>query len=287
MIVQRIGDRGFYFTFDDNISLYLITSTRFYLFCDTHLGPESMVRIQEYMRDHHRPEQMMIFNSHSDWDHIWGNCAFPDSYIIGHETCRTRMIERGEYDLIQNSSQQQGNVLITLPNLTFSNRLVFEDEEIEFFHAPGHTIDCAVCYDKRDGVLYLGDLVEDPIPYLDFGDLDLYLDTLRLIMTHPAGVLVSSHSGIVTRDLIRKNMAYIADIRDCVNLDPSSFGEYERVHTWNLNQRIVLRYESLIRQKMGGEYLPVLLLRQAGDLHDISPGELKKNLGAYLAGISL
>ena len=287
MIVQRMGTRGRCFTFDDGISLYLISGTRLHLLCDTHLGPESMTRIQEFLGDYPRPDRMVIFNSHSDWDHIWGNCAFPDSFIIGHETCRARMSERGEYDLMENSSQKRGNVRITLPNLTFSTRLVFEDEEIEIAYAPGHTIDSAVCYDRRDRILYLGDLAEDPIPYLDFHDLDRYLDTLRSILEHPADILVSAHSGVVTRDLIRKNMAYIADIRDGVREEPSRFGEYEQVHRWNLNQRIFLQYEPLVARKMGAGYSPVLLLRQAGDLHGISPEELKKNLSEYLAGLPI
>ena len=284
MNVQRIGNRGFLFTFDDDISLYLIACTRFHLLCDTHLGPDSMTLIQEFIRDYPRLDTIVIFNSHSDWDHIWGNDAFPDSFIIGHESCYTRMKERGEFDLNQNSSLQRGNVRLKPPNLTFSSRLVFEDEGVEISHAPGHTIDSAICYDRKDGVLYLGDLVEDPIPYLDYGDLDLYLDTLRSILVHPAAELISAHSGVVSRDLVRKNMAYIADIRAGYMQKTSAFAGYGRVHQWNLNQRILLEYEPLIRLKVGESDTLLSLLTLAGDLHDISPEDLKKNLREYLEG---
>jgi glyoxylase-like metal-dependent hydrolase (beta-lactamase superfamily II) len=283
MIIRQIGKRGTLFTFDDKISVFLITGTRFHLLCDTHLGPDSMAEIRKFLQDHSLHDRVVIFNSHSDWDHIWGNCAFPGSCIIGQERCRERMEERGEYDLVENNSLKRGDVRITPPNLLFSTRLFLEDEEIEFSYAPGHTADSAICYDRTDSVLYLGDLVEDPIPYLDAGDLDQYLVTLRSLITHPAQILVSGHSGIVTRDLIVKNMKYISDIRDGIRVDSRIFTGYEQVHQWNLNQRIFLQYQGMISQMTGDRYDPVCLLKKTGDLHNISSDTLIQTLDEYLS----
>ena len=285
MIVSNIGSRGRVFTFDDDISVYLITGSRFHILCDTHLGPESMDQVTRYLADSPCTGPVIIFNSHSDWDHIWGNCFFPDSFIIGHELCKTRMLERGHFDLRQNSSLMRGEVRITPPNLIFSDRLILDDEDIEFSHAPGHTIDSAICYDHRDKVLYLGDLVEDPIPYLDAADLDTYITTLRSLLTYQAEMLVSAHSGIVSRDLIEQNIAYIAKVKDGISMDPQRFGAYREVHQWNLNMRILYEFEPWFRDIQGSGYSIVRILELAGDLHTTPSAELKTLLTGYASGL--
>lgn len=283
MRIEQIGSRGSLLTFDDEISVYLVSCMRFHLLCDTHLGPDSMDQVFLHLSNEIQPGQMIIFNSHSDWDHIWGNGAFPDSIIIAHETCRQRMLWRGEFDLTQNSALQRGRVVLTPPNLTFSEKLTFNDEEIGFSHAPGHTEDSSICYDHRDHVLYLGDLVEDPIPYLDAPDLDTYIRTLTRLLDHPARILVSAHSGIVTRDLILKNLEYIRAVRDNVPFSPDHLGTYQDVHQWNLNMRIVYRFEQAARKRLGERYSLLTLLEQAGDLHAISPRRLLAVLEEYIS----
>jgi len=284
MKVEQIAQRGRLLTFDDGISLYLITSNSVHLLCDTHLGPISMDEVSKILSESQENHRLLIFNSHSDWDHIWGNSLFKNHLIIGHESCRQRMLERGIFDLEQNAAQKRGDVLLTPPNLTYSDRLTLEDEGIMFSHAPGHTEDSSVCYDIIDKVLYLGDLVEDPIPYLDASDLDQYINTLTSLLDHQARILVSAHSGLVSRDLIRENIAYIRAVRDEVFVDSDRLGSYGPVHRWNLNMRIV---HQIARQRSydSGEHCQIIdLLVQAGDLHEQDPESLRSLLMAYTAG---
>lgn len=283
MAIRPVGERGLLYTFDDDISVYLIAGLHCSIICDTHLGPDSMEEIRQFMASRNEPDRILVFNSHSDWDHIWGNCAFPNSCIIAHETCRQRMLERGSYDLGANRGKTRGPVTILPPCLTFSNRLTLEDEGVEFWYAPGHTVDSSVCYDRRDSVLYLGDLAEDPIPYLDDEDLNRYLATLHKILDHQAEVLVSAHSGVISRDLVRKNIRYISAVRDGNAHDDADYGDYAPVHRWNLNQRIVLRYDPLFRKVLQGRYSPVFLLELAGDLHTRSASDLEDDLKAALS----
>lgn len=276
MRVERIADRGHLLTFDDEISLYLLSGKRFDLLCDTHLGPVSMEEIKSSLKNKPENHRLLIFNSHSDWDHIWGNCVFRDHIIIGHELCRQRMNERGVFDLIQNATQKRGDVELIPPNLTFSDQLTLEDEGIRFNHAPGHTVDSSVCYDMADEVLYLGDLVEYPIPYLDAYDLDQYIDTLTSLLDHPARIFISAHSGLVTRDLIKENITYIRAVRDEMMIDSAHLGSYGQVHRWNLNMRLV--HEIARHEKPGGNMDLVKILMDAGDLHDQDPEQLKYRL---------
>ena len=74
---QQIGSRGVLFTFQDGdspmtgeTSVYLIEGRyRFYL-CDTFLGNRSMSVVKNYIQETPRKD-LVIFNSHSDYDHIW------------------------------------------------------------------------------------------------------------------------------------------------------------------------------------------------------------------------
>lgn len=282
---NEISNRTRILTFDDDISILLMTGSHHTFLCDTHLGPESMSRVKELLTTINHPHDLIIFNSHSDWDHIWGNCAFPHSLIIGHTTCRDRMKERGAFDLSNLLSKTRGHVELKFPNLTFGSRLCFEDDEIEFFHAPGHTIDSSVFYDRIEKILYVGDLVEDPIPYIDYDRTDIYIETLEMLLTYPVKIMVSAHSGIITPDLIRRNISYLQSVREGIPVDTSSFGPYCTVHQLNLNTLLMFRYEILVRQIQKDTFDFPSFWSISSDISTLKTENLEKLLTAYLSGL--
>lgn len=273
--VQKIGTRGVIFTFEDDIAVYLIGADRYWFLCDTHLGPVSMGYIQQYTASLADGRPTIVFNSHSDWDHVWGNCAFPESIIIGQELCRQRLSEIGRYELVELAGYHQGSVELVLPNLTFSDKMAFAAEQVEFWHAPGHTSDSAVCFDKKDAVLFVGDLVEHPIPYLDCDDLALYITTLGQLKHWPAKVMVSAHSGIITRELIDNNIAYIRAMLTGQPVNPAVYRECPAVHTFNVNNRLLLQYEKTAREKLGDGFDYAVFRSNFGDLKAIGREELQ------------
>nr|WP_281267952.1 MBL fold metallo-hydrolase [Methanospirillum stamsii] len=250
--------------------------------CDTHLGPESMKEVIPYLNQDPAFCDLVIFNSHSDWDHIWGNCAFLDSIIIGHVTCRERMQERGAFDLNRQSSLTRGHVTLIPPGLTFKEEICFEDDDIEFIYAPGHTIDSSICYDRKERILYVGDLVEGPIPYLDYDRLDIYLETLEMLLIFPADIMISAHSGIVTKDLIIRNMEYIREVIKGNKIDTRTFGQYEAVHRINLNTLLMLRYEKLAKKMLKNAYDFSSFWSVPSNLDNISLDELEELMKNYL-----
>lgn len=256
MFVKEIGERGVLFTFSGrdfpylgDTSVYLINAGHYFFVCDTHLGPQSMEPIKKYMAVEGEKKQTIVFNSHSDWDHVWGNCAFEKAAIVGHETCRSRLKEVGDFELQIYSQYQNGNVKILLPNITFTGGLKYEDEEVEFLYAPGHTVDSAVCFDKKDSVLYVGDLVEYPIPYLDFLDLESYIKSLELIKNLHAKIIISAHSGIVDESLIDDNISYIKSVL-CSNPIDFKSSDAKSRHDYNIKNIMVLTYEKISRAKL-------------------------------------
>lgn len=281
--VSKVGSRGVIFTFEDDISVYLIHTDKNWFLCDTHLGPGTMEYIKNYISMQSNKKEVIVFNTHSDWDHIWGNCAFQGGIIIGHETCRKRMKEIGQFDLARLTEYHQGYIKLVLPNLTFSDKLVFEEEAIEFIYSPGHTIDSSVCFDRKDSILFVGDLVEYPIPYLEFNDLETYIITLEFIKNFPAKVKVSSHSGIVENALIDRNITYIKNILEGNPVDPVVYQECLSVHNFNINNRMFLKYENKVREKLGSNFDYTLFRSNFEDLKKVDYKELQEALESYFA----
>lgn len=295
---KNIGSRGVIFTLGDanddlgEIAIYLIKGENRVYLCDTHLGPKSMEVVKEYLRENNLGEkQLVVFLTHSDWDHIWGACAFPDALIIGHDLCRKGILDRGKVELQRYADHQSGEIVLIPPQLTFSEQLRFLDDEVEFYYAPGHTADSAVCYDRKDAVLFVGDLVEDPKPMIGYHDLETYIDTLESLAAHPAKTIISSHSGIVNRKTISENIKYIrmfaskatADLPDKEKNDPASKLYIMLLYEDAIQQTLgdAFDYQSFQRELWGSldlNYLDTTSKR----LKSISYDELKSALESYL-----
>ncbi|MCY6372306.1 MBL fold metallo-hydrolase [Clostridium ganghwense] len=217
MKIKRVGSRGYMFTFfelvdtefDCSTNVYLIDGKDYLFLCDTYLGPKSMLEIKKFINKHLDEKPIIVFNSHSDWDHIWGNCFFKNSIIISHEICREDIEKNALYELNKYKEHCQGEVKIYIPNLTFKERLDFIDEDIEFFYSPGHTNNSASCFDRKDNVLFVGDNIENPQPYLTCNNFDIYEKTLNKYIEIQADYIIPGHGDVANYDLVRKNLKYI------------------------------------------------------------------------------
>ena len=252
---EEIGERGVIFQYNDENLVYLIKGDDKLFLCDTHEGPLSMDYVVDYIEKNNLTEkELFIFNSHSDFDHVWGNCAF-DNIIIAHSFARKRLKETWDYYYEVKSKYHNGEVRLKLPDLIFNDTLKFCEEEIEFTHTPGHTIDSALCIDHRDKVAYVGDLVEFPIIVIGYYHLEQYIQSLKYIkrLADESYTIVTSHSGIADKSLIDDNMRYILNlIRDKeVDLDEERF---QNRHNFNKKNLMILRYEKTIKDKLGTDF---------------------------------
>ena len=67
-----------------------------------------------------------VIDTHSHWDHSWGNEEFPDATIIGHQNCRAEMLDIEAQELWMNKivtskeswSEEARTVTITPPAMT-------------------------------------------------------------------------------------------------------------------------------------------------------------------------
>ncbi|MGM0640415.1 MAG: MBL fold metallo-hydrolase [Thermotogota bacterium] len=256
MKVTNVGNRGLMFDFEEGETtlgqtiVYLIKGEKYLFLCDTQTGPKPMNLVKEYIKDELENKKLIIFNSHYHWDHIWGNVFFENSIIISHSKARENMLENAEKELKENSKFVEGNIKIKYPDITFDKKLTFEDEGIEFIYAPGHTSGHAICYDKNEKNVFVGDLVEEPIPMLLDGDLDSFKNSLEYILTMDVEKYVTTHSYLASEEMVNLNLQYLKAVIEDKPTPEKILKEYpgiEVLDRFNRNNSMMLKYEEKIK----------------------------------------
>ncbi|MBY9001054.1 MAG: MBL fold metallo-hydrolase [Candidatus Heimdallarchaeota archaeon] len=213
MKIQKVGTRGYLFSFDEPYltNLYVINGNKHLFICDTFLGPDPMREIIKYLENEGiKNKEIIIFNTHYDYDHIWGNQIFENSKIIAQELCIRELEKVGEGDLKQFEAHKMGDVKLVIPNTSFTEKLSYPEEGIEFYHSPGHTADSSSCYDSIDNVLIVGDNLESPFPYIRILNIDKYTNSLREYLSRDAKIIISGHDELMTDDtLLKSNLDYL------------------------------------------------------------------------------
>jgi cyclase len=213
MKIQEIGARGVLFTFEEpyKTNVFMIKGDNNVFILDTFLGNEPMKRVKQYVEENKLDaKQLIVFNSHADYDHYWGNGSFKNSVIISHELCLKRIEKESEASLKEFEEHKRGEVEIVLPNLVFSERIVYVDDGVEFFYSPGHTYDSSSCFDHLDKTLFVGDNLESPIPYVNELDFRTFKATLQdYLNREPKAVLCGHCDGAQDDSLVRFCMDYV------------------------------------------------------------------------------
>jgi glyoxylase-like metal-dependent hydrolase (beta-lactamase superfamily II) len=119
-----------------------------------------------------------------------------------------------ERRLAENPELAAGNVGIIYPELTFKDTLTFKKEKLVLVYTPGHTEDCISVHDEIDRVLYVGDNIEKPLPYLLSPNLDQYIKTLKYYKSLPFDKLICSHNGWIEAESIDFQIEYIENFKN-------------------------------------------------------------------------
>lgn len=196
---------------DVDVRALLVCGQRYSLLIDTLLRPADLVPVADIVRGAGRP--LLIVNSHADWDHWWGNAAFPEAPVIAHRLTRERQMREGKRSLAAQRRKDPAafaEVVLRPATVAFSDALDLDlgDLSVELRPLPGHTRDCIVAYFPERRLLFAGDTVEDPIPLLNEGGFDRWPDELLEWATR-VRVVVPAHGAIGGPDLLRRNAAYL------------------------------------------------------------------------------
>ncbi|MCL2353757.1 MAG: MBL fold metallo-hydrolase [Defluviitaleaceae bacterium] len=138
-------------------------------------------------------------NTHADWDHFYGNCAFENNIIISHKLCRERMSEecsKWSKWIEDNNCTTDGETRQCLPNITFEGSMHFPEDGITLFHTPFHTKDDISIYDAVDKILHIGDTFgfKDGVAYPWGKELDAYKQIIKTYKQYDFDTILSGHS---------------------------------------------------------------------------------------------
>jgi glyoxylase-like metal-dependent hydrolase (beta-lactamase superfamily II) len=203
------------------VGAYVIITHRYLIVLDTLLCPEDMVAVMGEAQDALAGRQLLVVNSHADWDHSWGNAYFTTQHaapILAHQHCRTRLesveakTELADY---QRRYPVFQNVVLVPPTLTFSSTMTIHggDLTIALFSAPGHSTDHIAAWIPELHLLLAFDAVEQPIPIIDtsVGVQPMFTTLERFLALEPQRVLCS-HGKTTSIALVKENLAYLRTI---------------------------------------------------------------------------
>lgn len=233
--INRVGKRGTLFTFQDlgiPTNVYVITGKKNIYVIDTYLGPDSMNEVFRHLGANKLPA--FVINTHSHWDHVWGNCFFPADAIYAHSNCRKYMIEEGQEALEKYREYIRGNVKLVYPEKFIDNEFFLEEDNLLVYYTPGHSDDSLSVYDAEDKVLFAGDNLERPIPYFSSKDLKRYTETLEEYKSRDAEYVIGGHTGIEDKSLITHSLNYVKKVLSREDIEIES-EEFLQVHNTNLS----------------------------------------------------
>lgn len=214
-------------------NIYICFAKKHTYLIDTYCGPDTLTPVKEMIKERSGKKPLIVVNTHFHWDHTWGNCAFPEETIIAHELCRTMMENHWEKQLAQNHQFQMGKVVKHFPSKLIRDTWTDSDDGVEIFHSPGHTADSISFYDKKEGIVFVGDNIEYPLPYVESPDLLQYIKTLKTYLSMDYKFLISGHSEFTDDNLIESNIEYLVHL---MNKDPQYFIDpyAAKIHSLNL-----------------------------------------------------
>src|SRR5215203_2375645 len=165
------------------VNVFLLVTERYVILVDTLLNPVTADKLVDFAKPYLSSRQLLVINSHSDWDHAWGNQLFagPNALypapIIAHEKGRTEIFHSGNLDLLQSAQRERpdifghssyGDLVITPATVTFSHDLWIDggDLTLHLFPTPGHRADHIAIYIPEISTLLAGDAAEIPYPII-------------------------------------------------------------------------------------------------------------------------
>lgn len=235
MNLKKVGSRGTLFTFYDlgiATNVYVINGNNYVYIIDTYIGPDIMKVINKYIEEEYGNKPIVVVNTHNHWDHVWGNSLFSSSIILAHKKCKEYMQLDGLKKLKMYEKYRRGEVILTYPNTTFTDKIYFEEDNILIYHTPGHTDDSITVLDMKDKVLLVGDNLERPIPYIMSKDLRQYVDTLKDYLNTDAYIIIGGHTACEDKSLIEHNLNYLQRVLsgEIIKIESKEFEDYHKTN---------------------------------------------------------
>jgi cyclase len=166
------------------------------------------------------PLPRTVVNTHHHGDHTYGNGVFPEAVVIGHDSCRREVLEAGHQLHLLWPQTDFGDITITAPTMTYSDRLTIHvsDVEVRLIHPGGvaHTPGDTVVHLPRQRVVFTGDLIfQGGTPFIPMGSLSGSLRALDVLRSLDATTVVPGHGPITdpsAYDATERYLRYVAEL---------------------------------------------------------------------------
>ncbi|MEO7913699.1 MAG: MBL fold metallo-hydrolase [Roseiflexaceae bacterium] len=208
------------------VDTFIIVSERYVVLIDTLINRRTAEALLEIACLHLAGRQLLVINTHADWDHAWGNHVFAGpgalvhAPIIGSRRCAERLrSEEARQKLVNMRATEPGrfdDVVLTPPNVLFEQRLVIDggDLTLELFATPGHKPDHIAVYIPEIRTLLPGDAAELPFPFVESAaTMPAMRESLARMAALDAQIALYCHAPVTSGPaLLQQNISYFDTI---------------------------------------------------------------------------
>ncbi|MDQ2714887.1 MAG: MBL fold metallo-hydrolase [Chloroflexota bacterium] len=203
------------------VDAYLVVTQRYIVVLDTLLCLEDVGSMMQTLPTDLAGRQVLVVNSHADWDHSWGNAYFMGEHaapIIAHDHCLLRMQSEEARAGLREYQERYAifrSVVLVPPTVTFEQQLTIHggDLTIELLATPGHHPDHIAAWLPELRLLLAFDAAEMPLPLIENAACAplMFASLERMIALQPLRVLCS-HGKTTSPDQLQANLAYLREI---------------------------------------------------------------------------
>lgn len=201
---QVVTERIKLYLFDDmkalfgvNFIVVVIEEEDILYVIDTYLGSGPMRQVMSHYPD----KPVIVINTHSDWDHIWGNAFFEDTPIYASKDYPACFAKKAAREF---KKYKRFHCEVEKP--VSANHWVEHElalGHLLLFNTPGHTLDSLSLYDRKDKALFVADNLF--VRYRDEAvDKVQHIESLKKYLEFDVQYLIPSHVGLMDKGDILK-----------------------------------------------------------------------------------
>lgn len=164
--------------YEEVVDVFIVITERYVVIVDTVINAPTAVDVLHFAQPHLiNQRQLLIINTHADYDHCWGNQIFGGDYpmhpapILAHRLCADRFQEPRAAEFLAEMQAREPElykkVRLTPPNLLFTDTFTIDggDLTLQLFPTPGHAPDHVSIFIPEIRLLLAGDAAERPFPF--------------------------------------------------------------------------------------------------------------------------
>lgn len=208
------------------VDTFIVLTERYAVIVDTMINAATAGVLLEIAREHQGRRQLLVVNTHADWDHAWGNHVFagPDAAyqapIIASRRCAARLRHRdARKELAAKRAAEPGrfdDVLLTPPTILFDDSLAITggDLTLQLFATPGHQPDHMAIFIPQIATLLAGDAAELPFPFAESAAaMPQISESLARMAALDPGVALYCHAPVTAGPkVLEQNIAYFTTL---------------------------------------------------------------------------